>query len=170
MFWSQWMGKYWNVNVVKWLRKDWKISLLRAAYGIEMGGHLENPATELAKLPQVVETAIKVGIYVIIDWHDHTAHELVEKAKTFFDEMAKKYGKLPNVIFETFNEPVHQNWAEVKRYHTQVVSAIREHTDNLVIAQMVARCGCCLCRQSARKTCGLHNSLLCKLARRVVTR
>jgi len=62
----------------------WKISLLRAAYGIEMGGHLENPATELAKLHQVVETAIKVGIYVIIDWHDHNAHEHVEQAKTFF--------------------------------------------------------------------------------------
>jgi len=133
MFWSQWMGKYWNANVVKWLRKDWKISLLRAAYGIEMGGHLENPATELAKLQQVVETAIKVGIYVIIDWHDHNAHEHIEQAKTFFDDMAKKYGKFPNVLFETFNEPVHQNWAEVKRYHTQVVSVIRQHTDNLVI-------------------------------------
>jgi len=98
-----------------------------------MGGHLENPATELAKLHQVVETAIKVGIYVIIDWHDHNAHEHVEQAKTFFDDMAKKYGKFPNVLFETFNEPVHQNWAEVKRYHTQVVSVIRQHTDNLVI-------------------------------------
>jgi len=133
MFWSQWMGKYWNADVVKWLRKDWKISLLRAAYGIEMGGALENPDIELAKLQQVVETCIKVGIYVIIDWHDHNAHEHVEQAKAFFDEMAKTYGSLPNVLFETFNEPVHQNWAEVKQYHTQVVSVIRQHTDNLVI-------------------------------------
>lgn len=133
MFWSQWMGKYWNKDVIEWLHKDWKISLVRAAFGIEMGGYLENSGAELQKLYEIVETAIKVGVYVIIDWHDHNAHAHVAQAKTFFDDMARKYGKHPNVLFETFNEPVHQNWPEVKQYHNQVVNVIRKHTDNLVI-------------------------------------
>jgi len=133
-FWSQWMGHYWNEDVVEWMRRDWKVSLLRAAMGVEMGGHLENPEKEAAKLHSVVRSCIKMGIYVIIDWHDHNANEHKEEAKAFFIEMARTYGKHPNVLFETFNEPVQQSWwGVVKPYHEEMVQVIRQHTDNLII-------------------------------------
>jgi len=83
-FWSQWMGHYWNEDVVKWLRKDWKVTLIRAAMGVEMGGHLENPGPETKKMQEVVEAAIKAGIYVIIDWHDHNAEQHRHQAMSFF--------------------------------------------------------------------------------------
>ncbi|HQK12036.1 MAG TPA: cellulase family glycosylhydrolase, partial [Candidatus Marinimicrobia bacterium] len=75
LFWSQWMGKYYNYNCIKWLRDDWKCTVVRAAMGIESGGYLNNPASEKAKIVTVIEACIDLGIYVIVDWHDHNAHE-----------------------------------------------------------------------------------------------
>jgi len=133
-FWSQWMGHYWNDDVVNFLRKDWEVTLVRAAMGVEMGGHLENPGAETKKLQEVVNAAIKIGIYVIIDWHAHYAEQHTHQAISFFDAMARTYGKYPNVLFETFNEPVKQGWHDViKPYHEQLVRVIRKHTDNIVI-------------------------------------
>jgi len=52
----------------------------------------------------------------------------------FFNDMAQTYGKHPNVLFETFNEPVQQSWSgETKPYHEEMVSVTRQHTDNLII-------------------------------------
>jgi len=48
--------------------------------------------------------------------------------------MAKAYGHLPNVLFETFNEPLSVDWSQqLKSYHEEMVSAIRSHSNNLVI-------------------------------------
>lgn len=134
LFWSQWGHAYWNSDVVDWLREDWHISLLRAAMGVEAGGYLEHPEQEKDKLHTVVQAAIRKGIYVIIDWHDHAANAHVEQAKTFFTEMAKTYGHLPNVLFETFNEPIRQSWGqEIKPYHEEILRVIRPHSRNIVI-------------------------------------
>jgi len=134
LFWSQWEAEYWNEDVVRWLATDWKVSLVRAAMGVEMGGHLENPDAERRKLRTVVDAAVRAGIYVIIDWHDHHADQHLGDAKAFFANMAQIYGRLPNVLFETFNEPLQHNWWQVvKPYHTELVQVIRRHSDNIVI-------------------------------------
>lgn len=36
-------------------------------------GYLANPAVEQAKVETVINAAIELGIYVIVDWHDHNA-------------------------------------------------------------------------------------------------
>merc|ERR1719460_3099873 len=112
LFWSQWSegSKYYNREAVRWLKEDWSVSLVRIAMGVEMGGFLQNPDVEMARVKTVVDAAIEFGIYVIIDWHDHNAEQHVARAKAFFSEVAKGFGSFPNVIFETFNEPVAQSW------------------------------------------------------------
>jgi len=133
-FWSQWMGQYWNTNVVRWLKQDWKVSLLRAAMGVEMGGHLENPKHETQKVVEIVKAAIQEGIYIIIDWHDHNANQHQQQASEFFDFVAREFGQYPNVLFETFNEPVEQSWSkEIKPYHQALVGVIRQHSSNIII-------------------------------------
>jgi len=82
-FWSQWMAQYWNKDLVHWMRSDWKVSVLRAAMGVEMGGHLENPKKETQKVVEVVKAAIQEGIYIIIDWHDHNANQHQQEASSF---------------------------------------------------------------------------------------
>eukprot|EP00931_Biecheleriopsis_adriatica_P017982 TRINITY_DN12718_c0_g1_i2.p1 TRINITY_DN12718_c0_g1~~TRINITY_DN12718_c0_g1_i2.p1 ORF type:complete len:322 (+),score=62.04 TRINITY_DN12718_c0_g1_i2:102-968(+) len=134
LFWSQWGEKYWNADVVEWLQADWGIDVVRAAVGVEHGGYLENPAGEREKLHAVVQAAVDSGIYVIIDWHDHAANLHLEQAKEFFEEMASTYGSLPNVLFETFNEPTSQSWVQViKPYHEEILQIIRRYSRNVVI-------------------------------------
>merc|ERR1711903_277182 len=49
--------------------------------------------------------------------------------------MGEKYGKVPNVIWETCNEPHGWSWGSgLKSYHEQVIPVIREHSSNLIVA------------------------------------
>lgn len=134
LFWSQWRPQFWNAETVHWLMTDWNVTLVRAAMAVEHGGYLANPETEKARLRAVVDAAIMAGIYVIIDWHDHSAERHVKASSAFFNEMATAYGKYPNVLFEVFNEPVRQEWSTtIKPYHEKLVSTIRRSSENLVI-------------------------------------
>lgn len=137
MFWSQWMGPYYNKKVVKWLRDDWKCTVIRAAMGVEaQSGYLQNDIEERDKVIRMVKAAEKLGIYVIIDYHSHTAHTEPKAAQRFFAEMAEKFGHLPNVIYEIYNEPLADaSWSKViKPYAEGVVAAIRKHDpDNIII-------------------------------------
>ena len=49
--------------------------------------------------------------------------------------MARRYGNSPNVLYETYNEPLDVSWDKVlKPYHEAVIDSIREHDpDNIVI-------------------------------------
>jgi len=137
MFWSQWMGHYWNADVVNWLVSDFQVNFVRAAMGVDQGGYMTQPEVEKGKLVRVVEACIDAGIYVMIDWHDHNATYHVDASRAFFDEMASTYGHLPNVLFEIFNEPlddeVEDNWdTALKPYHDQIVPVIRAHTENII--------------------------------------
>jgi len=134
MFWSQWMPQYWNRAAIEWLVSDWKITVIRCAMGIEQGGYLENPGTEKSRMEAVVDAAIALGIYVVIDWHDHHGESHTNEAKGFFSEMASKYGSYSNVMYETYNEPLQVSWSGViKPYHEQVIPVIRQHTSNVII-------------------------------------
>jgi endoglucanase len=131
--WHNWWPRFYNAATVKWLTTDWKCNVVRAAMGVEPdGGYLKDPGSSVKTMQKVVDAAIRENIYVIIDWHSHGIQ--TEQAKKFFTEMATKYGKYPNVIYEIFNEPDHESWAEVKKYSTEVMSAIRAiDPDNVIL-------------------------------------
>jgi endoglucanase len=136
LFWSQWKGAFYNPNGIQWLRDDWKCTVVRAAMGVEHGGYLDNKIQEEEKVTRVVKAAINNGIYVIIDYHSHDAHNNPEPAVEFFSKMAEKYGRYPNVIYEIYNEPLKDiSWPDdIKPYAEKVVAAIREKDgDNLII-------------------------------------
>jgi len=135
MFWSQWIYKYYNKDCIEWLHDDWKCNIIRASLAVEHGGYLENPQLETRKIKTVVEACIDLGIYVIIDWHDHNAHLHPEAAVTFFTQMANTYGEHPNIIYEIYNEPEQVSWKEnIKPYSIQIIEAIRAiDPDNIIV-------------------------------------
>jgi endoglucanase len=136
MFWSQWMGQYYNEPLVKWLKDDWKVTVIRPAMGCEMDGYYFYPEEEKAKVETVVDACIKHGLYVIIDFHSHEAHKHVDEAKKFFSEMAQKYYKYPNVIYELYNEPLQDpTWSgDMKPYCEAVIAEIRKYdTENMIV-------------------------------------
>lgn len=137
LFWSQHGNGFWNKYVVEWLRDDWKIDVIRAPMGVmdEAGaGYINDPDTHKYLVNRVVQAALEYGVYVIIDWHDHAAHNYTTQARQFFREMAQQYGDTPNVIYEIYNEPKDVDWNIVKNYANQVISSIRaEDPDNLIV-------------------------------------
>lgn len=136
LFWSNnnWGGeKFYNADVVKWLKQDWNSKLVRAAIGVnEPGGYQTDKEGNLQRLYSIVDQAIASDMYVIIDWHTHGIFK--DDAIEFFKTVAKKYGEHENVIYEVFNEPISQSWPEIKAYSEEVIAAIRAiDPDNLII-------------------------------------
>lgn len=133
--WSVWGGKkYYNPEVVGWLTKDFKISLLRASMAVQpQGGYLTNREEQMKLMVAVIDKAISEGIYILIDWHDHNAEQHLEESKAFFAVMAKKYAGVPNVIYEIFNEPARQSWEVVKDYSVEVIKTIRQYDSKNII-------------------------------------
>jgi endoglucanase len=135
LFWSQWGGKFYNADCIRWLRDDWKCTVVRAVCGIQSDGYLAYPEAELAKITTVIDACIDLGIYVIVDWHDHSAEKHLQQSKEFFRKIAYKYGSAPNLIYEIYNEPLKVSWENViKPYAEEVLKVIRQYDpDNLVI-------------------------------------
>jgi len=134
--WSIWQGqKYYTPAVVDWLASDFKISIMRAAMAVQPdSGYLQKPDRQVKLIQGVVDKAIKDGIYVLIDWHDHHSNLHVSQSKAFFAMMAKKYAGVPNVIYEIWNEPEAISWDTVKNYAMQIIPEIRKYDpDNLII-------------------------------------
>jgi len=136
--WLNWEQRYSaSKEGLRWLRDNWDLSVIRAAMGVERdGGYLQNPAAMVSRVRTIVHNAVELGVYVIIDWHDHNAQQHPEAALEFFRSMADEFGEYPGVLYETFNEPVgNVSWPDVvKPYHEQVTAAIRERDpDNVII-------------------------------------
>jgi endoglucanase len=134
LFWSQWKGEYYTASTVKWFTKNWGINVIRAAMAVDHNGYATNES-EKQKIFTVIDAAVENGIYVIVDFHVHDANKYLPEAQSFFGEVAQRYGHLPHIIYEPWNEPVKQSWAQViKPYHEAVISTIRKHdADNLIV-------------------------------------
>ena len=137
LFWSQWAPQYYTAETVDWLAKDWKIDVVRAAIAAESNDSArQHFDREFAKASTVIDAAVANGLYVVVDWHAHRAYPA--EAERFLTAIARKYGHLPNLIYEDWNEPLRDgvDWSrDVKPYHERVIGAIRAvDPDNLVIA------------------------------------
>ena len=138
-FWSNdnWGGeRYYEPEVVSWLKKDWNTTIVRAAMGVEdPGGYLDNKTANKNRVRTIVDAAIDEGLYVIIDWHSHHAEDNTNEAVLFFQEMAELYGEKNNVIYELYNEPLDISWTNIiKPYAVSVIAAIRAiDPDNLIV-------------------------------------
>nr|ACJ60676.1 beta-1,4-endoglucanase [Ditylenchus destructor] len=132
LFWSQWMDKYYNADTVQALKCSWNTNIVRAAMAVDQGGYLTNASAQLNNVNAVVLAAINQGIYVIIDWHAHDNYQ--SQAVQFFSQMAQKYAGVPNVLYETFNEPLQVSWTgNLVPYHTAVINVIRQYDKKNVI-------------------------------------
>ena len=140
-YWSRpdWPGySYYSASTLNFLVDSWKCTVVRVSYA---------PGQGWDGCKAVIDAAIAKGIYVIIDWHSHTAQNEESASITFFREQATKYKNTPNVIFEPFNEPIlaggakegtltdaRLTWGGIKGYLKNVTQAIRDAgANNLVI-------------------------------------
>jgi len=128
--------RYYNAGVVAYLHNDWNASIVRAAIGATTpGGYITNPEDNVERAQRVIDAAIAQGMYVIVDWHSHDAHKYPDLAIKFFETIATKYGKYPNIIYELYNEPLgNVDWSTmVKPYAETVIRKIRAIDPNNLI-------------------------------------
>jgi len=129
---------FFNAATVNAMVDGWKAEIIRvpmgyAASGADQyeGSYLADKIGNMNRVKAAIDAAIAKDVYVIIDWHAHTANST--DASAYFQEMARTYGSYPNVIFEVFNEPLNVTWASIRSYATTVINAIRQYSDNLVL-------------------------------------
>jgi len=136
LFWGNWSREFWTKENVRYLVKDWKSSVIRAAVAVEVdGGYVSKPDLNFAQLETVIDAAIEQDVYVIVDWHTHDAPRFERQAIEFFQRVISKYPNTPNLIFEIYNEPIGEPWSVIKAYSERVIGAIRAAgAQNLIIA------------------------------------
>lgn len=132
LFWSNWSQSFYTADRVNTLVDEYNCEVVRASYGVQENG-VPYDESDVERIKSVVQAAIDKGIYVILDWHSHGAHNNPDEAIEFFSMMAEEYGSYDNVIFELYNEPKQVSWQIVKEYAEKVVPEIRKYSDNLII-------------------------------------
>jgi endoglucanase len=120
------------------LKEDWGADVVRLAMYITEGGYRARP--ELKDLVMKgIDLAVAEGLYVIVDWHILTPGNPNDPAyagaEAFFADIAKKYGRCPNVIYEIMNEPNGKvSWAaDLKPYAEKLVKTIRRYAPESLI-------------------------------------
>jgi endoglucanase len=142
--WHVWWSQFYNPSAVEYLCRNWHVSVIRAAMGVEpSGGYLDNPEKAKTLVKTVIDAAIANGIYVIVDWHSHGMFP--GEAESFFSEMAQQYAGCPNIIYEIFNEPESKpgreiTWKDIKEYSVRIIEAIRKHDRHNLIIVGTATC------------------------------
>jgi len=136
----QWYSKLYNATSIKELKDEFGINLFRVAMYVNAddNGYVANPSLK-SKLYELVDAAIELDMYAIIDWHilnDNNPQTHKKEALKFFDEVSIKYAEYPNVIYEICNEPNGKDitWKDhIKPYAEEIIPKIREHAPKALI-------------------------------------
>ncbi|WP_194201942.1 cellulase family glycosylhydrolase [Glycomyces albidus] len=136
--WLHWQTQPYaqSLSALEWMRDNWNIEVFRVAMGVEpAGAYLDDPGRWKSEVETVIRNAAEAGVYLIVDFHAHQAHQHRSEAVAFFSDLADRYGHLPNIIWEPYNEPEQVSWTgAVKPYHEAVLAAIRaQDPDNIVV-------------------------------------
>jgi len=110
-------------------------NLIRVPLHWGRGGLSASYETHMERFNALVDYSISQGLYVIADFHavaDPAQPGLESMAIRFFDDVARRYGKTGQVIYEVFNEPTGKSsysekvsWAAIKTYSVRRIDEIR---------------------------------------------
>lgn len=133
MGWHCLWPRFYNQSTVERLAKDWGAQVVRCAVGVDLTDISldKRPSLAYAAVDSIVAGAVANGIYAIIDFHSHANN--LALAKDFFGKVTRKYGHLPNLIYEIWNEPTEVEWAETKAYAEELLPIIRKNAPHAVV-------------------------------------
>ncbi len=122
------------------LRNEWKTSVFRIAmYSFEGDrSYIRNPEWNKTKVCSLIDAAIELDQYVIVDWHilaDGNPQTYQKQAAEFFTYIASKYAGVPNLLYEICNEPNGGvSWSgNIKPYAEAIIPVIREYSPEAVV-------------------------------------
>ncbi|GAA0952021.1 cellulase family glycosylhydrolase [Nonomuraea longicatena] len=134
----QWHYDCLNTASLDALAEDWKSDVLRISMYIQEEGYDTNPRMFTDRVHNLIEQATARGMYAIVDWHmlnpgDPFANGNLNKAKTFFTEIAQRHNGKKNLLYEIMNEPSGVNWSRIRDYAHQIIPVIRANDPDTTI-------------------------------------
>ncbi len=134
-------GLQWYANCVTdasldVLAGEWNADVLRISMYVQEGGYETDPAGFTAKVNDYIEKATARGLYAIVDWHMLTPGDPnynLDRAKTFFAEIARRHKDKTNILYEIANEPSYVHWSSIRSYADQVIPVIRAQDPDGVV-------------------------------------
>jgi len=88
-------------------------------------------------LVPAVEAAARLGLYVIVDWHEISDVEpVIDRTTEFWNTVAPVFAGHSNVLYEIFNEPINQDDPSWQRWKAQAqpwVNSIRQYAPSNII-------------------------------------
>jgi len=136
-----WWHKWENVKTLQWTRDDFGANCVRMCMWIDDEvsdpGYMGDSITAVAKVYEVIDAAIELGMYVIVNWH---GADMSEKGSmiNFLTDLAEDYGSYDNLIYEPYNEFDNSEafWGGsggIKEFAHELVDSIRAiDSDNLI--------------------------------------
>ncbi len=163
-FWARnpdWYPSYTTANYAT-IAQDWHANVVRISIFPTQWKNMDH-ATLLAGLAQEVNAALNSGMYVIISYHvigwpngwyqtaypgnpADTYDSSMSVATSFWSQIAQTYGSDTRIIFDLWNEPVHDSsdwvgitpnpyWSELKLAYESLIQTVRNNgAQNIVIA------------------------------------
>lgn len=135
----QWYGNLYSYENLRKLRDNFNINVFRISMYVNPkdDGYITNKEL-FEDVVKIIDYAVSLDIYVIIDWHVLDNNTLVNygsDAVDFFDKISYLYKDVPNVIYEICNELNDQsNWDnDIKPYAESVIDIIRYNSPNSLI-------------------------------------
>ncbi|WP_397222320.1 glycoside hydrolase family 5 protein [Nocardiopsis lambiniae] len=132
----QWFDHCLTDSSLDTLAHDWRADVLRVSMYIQEGGYETDPRRFTDRVHELIEEATERGMYVIVDWHmlspGDPNHNL-DRARTFFAEIADAHADKDNVLYEIANEPNGVPWSSIKGYAEQVIPVIRAEDPEAVV-------------------------------------
>nr|CAD2191190.1 unnamed protein product [Meloidogyne enterolobii] len=106
LFCNQYQPEFYSEQVVRAVKCFYNGNIIRAP--IEPGVFKDKPDQDFKAIFNVIDGAIKHGIYVMVDWHDVSTQkcgdwemkEFTNNAIRFFSAVMNKYKGSPNIILE----------------------------------------------------------------------
>ncbi|MEE1940154.1 glycoside hydrolase family 5 protein [Streptomyces sp. TRM 70361] len=133
---TQWYAQCVTDGSLDALATDWRADVLRVSTYVQEDGYETDPRRFTDLVHRIVEQASDRGLYVIVDWHmlsPGDPHHNLERARTFFAEIAERHRDRPNVLYEIANEPNGVGWNRIRDYAEQVVPVIRDRDPDGVV-------------------------------------
>ncbi|MFB8776508.1 cellulase family glycosylhydrolase [Streptomyces broussonetiae] len=124
----QWYGHCLTDGSLDALAGDWNADVLRISLYVQEGGYETNPRMFTDRVHQLIEMATARGMYALVDWHQLTPgdpHHNLDRAKTFFTEIAQRHRGKTNLLYDIANEPNGVSWSRIKSYAEQLIPVIR---------------------------------------------
>ena len=133
----QWQPQFASEGSVR-TTKNYGANVLRIAMYTDENGYISNPVKVKQAVYDAIDTAVKLDMYAIVDWHilhDYNPQMYKKEAFAFFEEVAEKYADHPAVLYEICNEPNGSAaWEhDIKPYAQELIPVIRKSSPNAIV-------------------------------------